>query len=180
MWVRLKLPGLLWLSATAALAQTGIGPVIHSVPFAHHHPGNPATVLQPAFSCFPWSMAVFPSRTLRGYHFFRTPQYGDACRTGWNLEQPEPSSCVSDPATWRQSVVGDCVFSLMLARFTLGFPNATPKENAARNLGGVTFAGNQNQIESAAPVPTSAGTAIVATASTRSRDVASTSSTEAA
>jgi hypothetical protein len=35
MLVRRRRLGLILLSATAALAQTGIGPVNHSVPFAH-------------------------------------------------------------------------------------------------------------------------------------------------
>jgi hypothetical protein len=54
-----------------------------------------------------------------------------------------------NPSAWRQSVVGDCAFSLTSARF----PNATPKENAARNLGGVTFAGNENKIDQRRPCP---------------------------
>ncbi|HKR83980.1 MAG TPA: alkaline phosphatase PhoX [Terriglobales bacterium] len=53
MLVRRRLLGLILLSATAALAQTGIGPVTHSVPFAHHHLGNPATVISAGFKLLP-------------------------------------------------------------------------------------------------------------------------------
>jgi hypothetical protein len=53
MQVRRKLLGLVLLSATAAWAQTGIGPVLHSVPFAHHQLGNPATVISAGFKLLP-------------------------------------------------------------------------------------------------------------------------------
>jgi len=53
MLVRRRLLGLILLSATAAFAQTGIDPVTHSVPFAHHHLGNPATVISAGFKLLP-------------------------------------------------------------------------------------------------------------------------------
>lgn len=53
MQVRRKLLGLVLLSATSAWAQTGMGPVTHSVPFAHHQLGNPATAISAGFKLVP-------------------------------------------------------------------------------------------------------------------------------
>src|SRR3954466_10687738 len=37
------------LAASSAFSQDGIGPVVHSVPFAHHRQGNPASVIAAGF-----------------------------------------------------------------------------------------------------------------------------------
>src|SRR5881296_2469152 len=39
----------IFLTATLAFSQSGIGPVTYSVPFAHHKSGNPATVISAGF-----------------------------------------------------------------------------------------------------------------------------------
>ena len=46
----LFLNGVILLAASFAFSQSGIGPVIHSVPFAHHRLGNPASVISAGFS----------------------------------------------------------------------------------------------------------------------------------
>jgi Bacterial protein of unknown function (DUF839) len=47
---RTILRGLFLLTAGCAFSQSGIGPVVHSVPFAHHRKGNPATVISAGYS----------------------------------------------------------------------------------------------------------------------------------
>jgi hypothetical protein len=46
---RMLLLSTLLLTASLAFSQSGIGPIVHSVPFAHHRLGNPATVISPGF-----------------------------------------------------------------------------------------------------------------------------------
>jgi hypothetical protein len=47
---KLSLCAALFLTATVALAQSGIGPITHSVPYARQRTGNPATVIAAGFS----------------------------------------------------------------------------------------------------------------------------------
>ena len=47
---RMSLCAAAWLTAGACFAQSGIGPITHSVPNARQHVGNPATVISAGFS----------------------------------------------------------------------------------------------------------------------------------
>lgn len=47
---RVSLCAVAWLTAGACFAQSGIGPVTHSVPNARQHVGNPASVISAGFS----------------------------------------------------------------------------------------------------------------------------------
>lgn len=50
---RLSQGFLVLLASAFAFAQAGMGPVVHSVPFAHHRLGNPATVVSAGFELVP-------------------------------------------------------------------------------------------------------------------------------